>query len=70
MNGVRDIARRKGSLLAKYVLASYWYLRVILEDRSPELTYALQREEVLLISCWDITSVFDIVRGRRNSCKW
>lgn len=70
MNGVRDIGRWKGSLLAKYALASYWYFRVILEDRSPGLTYALQGEEVPFISCWDITSVLDIGRGRRNSCKW
>lgn len=60
MNSVRDVGRWKGSLLAKYALASYWYFRVILEDRSPGLTYALQGEEVPFISCWDITSVLDI----------
>jgi len=66
MNGERDVGRWKGSLLAKYVLASYWCFRVILEDRSPGLTHALQGEEMPFISCWGSADVLDIGRGRSN----
>lgn len=68
MNDVRDIARWKG-LLTKYVLTSSWYFSVFLDDRSPGLTYALQREELPFISCCYVTGVLDIGKGGRNSCK-
>lgn len=69
MNSVRDIARWKGSLLARYVLASYWYFRVILEDVSPGLMDALQGKEVAFLRYCDTSHVLDIGRTRRNSCK-
>lgn len=69
MNSVRDIARWKGNLLARYVHASYWYFRVIWEDLSPGLMDALQGKEVPFLRCCGISNVLDIGRARRNSCK-
>lgn len=69
MNSVRDIARWKGDLLARYVLASYWYFRVILEDVSPGLMDSLQGKEIPFLRCCGTSHVLDIGKARRNSCK-
>lgn len=69
MNSVRDIARWRGNLLARYVLASYWYFGVIQEDVSPGLMDGLQGKEMAFLRYCDTFHVLDIGRAKRNSCK-
>lgn len=76
MNSVRDVARWKGNVIARYVLASYWFFRVILEDVSPGLTDALQGKEmpffsgvVVLLMCLTLAGPEEIPVNSSSLCE-